>query len=1558
MMRPTLARVARGLVFAALAGAMAPGAAIAQGGAQAPDAAAARRQVAVGPISISVPANWIKRKGPAPDNPHYDAPGPNRGLGPSVAIAIEDAQPETDADGVTILKRERATIGGRSARVRQWLSEEEDSQGVTVVFDDVLPGRSVMVIGWTPRADWPRRNGEIWEIVNSIAFRSAQSAPAAGPVERLDLGNTLAVTNGPRAATSINVKRPIFVRTLRTYHWNDGRGARPGALSLVDPSGRTLGPWPARGEPGQGGVPNAYWVANVNRRLEPGSYRLDTSRNETWATNEGVRWRGFYTMDYQVLPDAPGAGAQQPAPQPTPQTAQAPAPNATQPIATPAPQDGARALFWGDMTPWEPLATGGGDFKAFARLENGALAVSVPEGRNLGKTGMRSKAPMVRFDRRTPSRADVVFRFDPARTTSFVVAFGARSDPEEWNGHDARLAWTRAEDGGSATLTLWIRTVVVMSTKLAPQAPETLKVAIAPDGAISVETPEGTRIEGLIPQDAIDSGLYVYALAQAPVAHKPAGMVLRGVTLAMAPLATPAPQADGGARIVLFDGALGARFATHQAHGGDFVKHARLGRDGLTVEAPKDSGWAKVGVRSPGALFFLDRWSEGASAELVFKFDPARTTGFVIALTAPGAPPGGEPDAPALTLHWRRNANGAGARATMYLSPAREPAFDAQLLDPAPEEVRIVLSPDGARVIAEGWPDRSRPWDVLQEGQGLRVWTYAHPDQNGQPVRMALRSIALDLKPGRADAPVARTEASPPVVLFNGGESPAWTPVGVAGGDFARFATWGANRLVVETPEKTSWAGAGLLSTQPVLDLDLRLARAIHRLIVQVDPKATSGFEVAAGPEKTAETSSTNRIRASLVDTGAHYLLSLERSRALTWSRPVSRAFIERWDGRMSLDFGPNWTRVRLGEDGPAVRAPTGFEFFQKLHVSILSQRAREHETAKLALLGVASQWLAAPEAAAAGRWELIDNDAFDADAFLKELAAGATRAPKGAAAIGAEEAAGYLDAPAVRAPQPADAPAKERSGSLIDLLRPIGRAHAQTPAPDCAKAIGDHIDSARRIEITLGEQADVGGQLLNLGLTLLGKAKFEDGTVRETLRNTADKMVNAWQDGQAIGEDWKEDRTQDMVSHFMQAALKIGLTSDMLGDERGFRQARMHVKDVWYNAIRKLPEDRARALIAEMSATIKTGTPNHDLYKEIMDKGRDIDFGAAFGQGAEGEGKAMLWTLSNTALAAFLPQYAIGKEVAATIVETGKAARNFAVNESVRQLYSVWKEEIAKNGGQESRAFYDARTTMGYFPALEMAKAMLRAKTADGDKKNVSNEQAEAFLFRQFDNWFKADQAAAKQADGLAKANAAFANMKCRAALEREVQPKGAACEKELALFKRYADLDAQVRGRIQSWMQKGNACNSPAGIDGETGFLVCQLLEYGEDAYKKSLGKYLEQCGLLNYTRDRKDATTRVLDRLPTLNDSKLKAVLDRAGVSAPGEFMNCLCPNGFHYFSGPGATGPCRRIGPLGGPSWAGFNPNAWAACAKAHPLKDGRTIVDAIADTLTGIHIDQK
>lgn len=123
---------------------------------------------------------------------------------------------------------------------------------------------------------------------------SSGEAPAGEPV--MEIGNPKAVQNGGTSPTW-KTDQPMMVSEIHTYHWNDGQGHAPGTISLEGADGTTYGPWETTGLPGQGGVPNATWVAKPGVVVPEGSYAVIDSDPASWSQNadsEGVGFTWIY----------------------------------------------------------------------------------------------------------------------------------------------------------------------------------------------------------------------------------------------------------------------------------------------------------------------------------------------------------------------------------------------------------------------------------------------------------------------------------------------------------------------------------------------------------------------------------------------------------------------------------------------------------------------------------------------------------------------------------------------------------------------------------------------------------------------------------------------------------------------------------------------------------------------------------------------------------------------------------------------------------------------------------------------------------------------------------------------------------------------------------------------------------------------------------------------------------------------------------------------------------------------------------------------------------------
>jgi hypothetical protein len=84
----------------------------------------------------------------------------------------------------------------------------------------------------------------------------------------------------------------MVVTYLQDYHFYNG-GNLPGTISLKHSDGSVYGPFQTTGLPGQGGVPNAYWICYTDVTIKAGSYTVIDSDPSTWSHNSQSSDRGF-----------------------------------------------------------------------------------------------------------------------------------------------------------------------------------------------------------------------------------------------------------------------------------------------------------------------------------------------------------------------------------------------------------------------------------------------------------------------------------------------------------------------------------------------------------------------------------------------------------------------------------------------------------------------------------------------------------------------------------------------------------------------------------------------------------------------------------------------------------------------------------------------------------------------------------------------------------------------------------------------------------------------------------------------------------------------------------------------------------------------------------------------------------------------------------------------------------------------------------------------------------------------------------------------------------------
>jgi hypothetical protein len=138
-------------------------------------------------------------------------------------------------------------------------------------------------------------------IAAGVATLLAAPRGAAAADVLFEIGNIYAVANDPPNVATVRLDARSRVTAISTYHWNNAKGSPPGTIALMNQAGDMFGPWQAAGRPGQGGVPNAYWVVKLDIELQAGEYDVIDSEVETWAHNRESGGVGFVRVEGRRL---------------------------------------------------------------------------------------------------------------------------------------------------------------------------------------------------------------------------------------------------------------------------------------------------------------------------------------------------------------------------------------------------------------------------------------------------------------------------------------------------------------------------------------------------------------------------------------------------------------------------------------------------------------------------------------------------------------------------------------------------------------------------------------------------------------------------------------------------------------------------------------------------------------------------------------------------------------------------------------------------------------------------------------------------------------------------------------------------------------------------------------------------------------------------------------------------------------------------------------------------------------------------------------------------------
>jgi hypothetical protein len=189
----------------------------------------------------------------------------------------------------------------------------------------------------------------------------------------------------------------------------------------------------------------------------------------------------------------------------------------------------------GLSTIWEPMACAGGDYKRFAKFEDGKLYVNVPPNNSWGKTGIVSKEPLFTVDSNMASKPlKIVFDFDSPRTTGYVIALSTAKAQDVWHHSNVWFYWlkTSAINGVTGMVDTRAEKETTSGQQVTPgRAPKTVTLSIYPE-MVEASLSDGTRLQSKkLSQLKVGNSVYLYVFSHPTQSGNPSALSLDAIKI-------------------------------------------------------------------------------------------------------------------------------------------------------------------------------------------------------------------------------------------------------------------------------------------------------------------------------------------------------------------------------------------------------------------------------------------------------------------------------------------------------------------------------------------------------------------------------------------------------------------------------------------------------------------------------------------------------------------------------------------------------------------------------------------------------------------------------------------------------------------------------------------------------------------------------------------------------------------------------------------------------------------------------------------------------------------
>lgn len=599
------------------------------------------------------------------------------------------------------------------------------------------------------------------------------------------------------------------------------------------------------------------------------------------------------------------------------------------------------------------------------------LEVNVPEGHGWGRVGLASKNALAVFSTHPDQSVRLVFDFQREKTQGYTIELDA-VDPDA---ADLKIVF-RHKGNDRPLLQLLANDVVQQQTFVAPDSFKKLTLVVSPDQYCSAETDDGFLVQTAFYPKAPARGGYilkVYALASAYKAST--SMALTSITMAQRPFTPPSNLShldDGEQDIVLFDGShFNKQWIPfpYTKHSEMFFHTVHIKQGELVAAVDAGEKWKKrVGLGAPEPVIWLDKLDRhGTEITATVQFVPGQTSGFVLTAGEINSF-WQEPTGNMMEIVWKRLGKTGKPGLEVWIN--RTKVFDEITSMAEASAISLVFSKGQFRLQGAGMPDRAFAWPSLLPDKGLHLWVTSLQSNKETPVGMAIQKILLQRTMGKENPDNADQLSPLPMTKLLASDSQQNFEC-FTGKEGGKPCAWQKDTLTVKvSPGEKERKGMRSLEEMIVLD-KRRIAHGSKQIVFHFDPLQTNEFDLSFGSH--------------------HLILHKENDGMYSFSFDKIRRLVtgnwlkQRWKGHVMLTLSGNAMRAQLDESLGILQLTKPTDTMS-VEIATLSPPKSGDEQKGFAIKTVTGQWLLPKGIDAAQRWNYVDDDDFDPDAFLREL--------------------------------------------------------------------------------------------------------------------------------------------------------------------------------------------------------------------------------------------------------------------------------------------------------------------------------------------------------------------------------------------------------------------------------------------------------------------------------------------------------------------------------------------------------------------------------------------